>query len=127
VALALPAPALFIQGAKTRERTMKTAIATLVSAFLLAGHAGARAASCSAKGHRLYGRVQVVTSHPDLRVRVVRSLPELRVQQVDSFPNACGRWQLVDSFPDLRIQMVDSFADLTIQWVDALPGIGGGL
>jgi hypothetical protein len=104
----------------------KATIAAFLAALAPAAPAGARASGCVVHGHRLYGRVQLVTAHADLRVKVVGSSPELRVQDVDAFANACGKWQLVDAFPDLLVQLVDAFPDVTIQWVDAFPGIGGG-
>ena len=84
------------------------------------------AADCTAKGHRLYGRVQVVRANADLKVRVVRALEDVRVHRVAALPTRCGQWQMVTSMPDLKIQFVDAFADVTIRWVDAMPGIGGG-
>lgn len=77
---------------------------------------------CRFKGKRLYGKVQVVKSFPDLKVQVVKDFPDLKVQKVKSFPDKCGKWQFVDSFPDLKIQFVDSFPDLKIKYVDSFPG-----
>ena len=81
------------------------------------------AGSCSANGHHLQGKVQVVTSFPDVKVQMVSSFPDLKVQRVASFPDHCGKWQFVDSFPDFKIQYVTSFPDLKIQMVTAFPGI----
>ncbi len=78
--------------------------------------------SCSYRGKRLYGKVKVVNSFPDIKVQVVRSFPDLKVQKVRSFPDSCGKWQFVDSFPDLKVQFVDSFPDVKIQYVDSFPG-----
>ena len=73
--------------------------------------AGAVDSSCTLKGHTLKGKVQIVSSFPDLKV-----------QKVTSFPDEPGKWQMVDSFPDYKIQFVDSFPDFTIEWVDSFPG-----
>jgi len=78
--------------------------------------------SCTYKGIKLYGKVKVVTSFPDLKVQVVSSFPDLKVKVVDSFPDSCGKWQMVDSFPDFKIQFVTSFPDLKIQFVSSFPG-----
>jgi hypothetical protein len=85
--------------------------------------AGAVGSACSFKGKKLYGKVQVVTSFPDIKVQVVSSFPDLKVKKVTSFPDSCGKWQLVDSFPDFKIQLVDSFPDVKIQYVDSFPGV----
>jgi len=82
-----------------------------------------RADDCTRKGKTLYGKVEVVTSFPDLRVQVVESFPELRVQVVEAFPDQCGKWQFVSAFPDLQVQFVTSFPDLKVQFVNAFPGM----
>lgn len=74
-------------------------------------------------GIKLYRRVQIVNSFPDIKVKVVNSFPNLRVKNVNSFPDSPGRWQFVDSFPDFRVQFVDSFPDITIKFVDSFPGV----
>ena len=85
--------------------------------------AGAVSGGCTFKGKKMYGKVQVVTSFPDLKVQVVTSFPDLKVQKVTSFPDSCGKWQMTDSFPDLKVQFVDSFPDVKIQYVDSFPGV----
>ncbi len=82
----------------------------------------AEVTGCSAKGHKLYGRVKVVDAFPDLRVQVVSAFPDLRVGRVTAFADSCGEWEFVDSFPDFTIQYVDSFPDIKIQFVTAFPG-----
>lgn len=79
--------------------------------------------SCTCNGIKLYGKVQVVTSFPDIKVKVVSSFPDLKVEKVMSFPDRCGKWQFVDSFPDFKIQYVDSFPDITIEIVNSFPGV----
>jgi hypothetical protein len=79
-------------------------------------------ADCTAKGHRLYGRVQVVNSFPDIKVKVVDAFPDLRVRTVTTRASRCGEWQLVTSFPDLRVQFVDAFPDVRVSIVGAFPG-----
>lgn len=83
----------------------------------------ADAGGCTSKGIKLYGKVKVVDSFPDLRVQVVNSFPDLKVQVVKSFPTECGKWQFVDSFPDFTIQYVQSFPDLKILYVMTFPGV----
>jgi hypothetical protein len=84
---------------------------------------GAVSSSCTFKGKRLYGKVQVVTSFPDIKVQVVSSFPDLKVQKVTSFPDSCGKWQFVTSFPDFKVQFVTSFPDVKIQYVTSFPGV----
>ena len=79
-------------------------------------------ASCSCKGKKLYGKVQFVTSFPDVKVQVVNSFPDLKVQMVNAFPDKCGQWQIVTSFPDVKVQIVESFPDVKIQYVNSFPG-----
>ena len=79
--------------------------------------------NCSFQGKKLFGKVQVVNSFPDVKVQVVTSFPDLKVKLVDAFANECGKWQMVESFPDLKIQFVDSFPDIKIQYVESFPGI----
>lgn len=84
---------------------------------------GAVGSSCTFKGKKLWGKIQVVTSFPDLKVQRVTSFPDLKVQRVTSFPDSCGKWQFVTSFPDLKIQYVTSFPDVKIQYVTSFPGV----
>jgi len=70
----------------------------------------------------LYGKIQFVTSFPDVKVQVVTSFPDIKVQQVSSFPDGPGKWQIVSSFPDYKVQVVDSFPDFKIQYVTSFPG-----
>ena len=78
---------------------------------------------CTLKGHKLYGKVQVVKAFPDLKVKIVSAFPDLKVQIVDNFPDKCGLWKMVDTFPDLKIEFVEAFPDLTIKRVGAFPGL----
>ena len=84
---------------------------------------GAVGSSCTLNGKKLWGKIQVVTSFPDLKVQKVTSFPDLKVQKVTSFPDSCGKWQFVKSFPDLKIQFVSSFPDLKVQFVTSFPGV----
>ena len=74
------------------------------------------------KTFKMYGKVQIVDSFPDVKVQIVDAFPELKVKLVDAFPDSCGKVQIVDSFPDVKVQIVDSFPDLKVQLVDAFPG-----
>jgi hypothetical protein len=78
--------------------------------------------ACICKGKKMYGKVQFVTSFPDVKVQYVNSFPDLKVQMVNSFPDKCGQWQVVTSFPDVKIQIVESFPDVKIQIVESFPG-----
>jgi hypothetical protein len=71
----------------------------------------------------LHGKVQVVTSFPDLTVEVVTSFPDLKVQTVETFPDSCGQWEFVESFPDFTVEYVTSFPDLKIEMVQTFPGL----
>src|SRR2546429_6564301 len=103
--------------------------AAIALALLLALGAISRAgdkkigSDCTYKGHKLYGKVQVVKAFPDLKVKVVSAFPDLKVQKVSAFADTCGKWQLVDSFPDFKIQFVDAFPDVKIQFVSTFPGL----
>ncbi|MCQ2260347.1 MAG: hypothetical protein MJZ77_03025 [Bacteroidales bacterium] len=71
----------------------------------------------------LWGRVRVVTSHPQFRVRVVTSHPDIYILRTSRTPESVGQWQFVDAFEDFTVQFVDAFEDFSIQYVDAFPGI----
>lgn len=79
--------------------------------------------SCTFKGKKLYGKVQVVDAFPDLKVQVVDAFPDVKVQKVTAFPDSCGKWQFVKAFPDFKVQFVKAFPDVKIQYVNAFPGV----
>lgn len=79
--------------------------------------------SCEYDGIKLHGKVQIVTSFPDIKVQDVSSFPDIKVKWVTSFPDDCGEWQEVTSFPDFKIQYVTSFPDLKVQEVTSFPGM----
>lgn len=72
---------------------------------------------------KVYGRIQYVTSFPDVKVRVVKSFGDLRVQVVNAFADEPGEWEIVDSFPDFKVEIVKSLEDFTIEYVNAFPGV----
>ncbi len=76
---------------------------------------------CTFNGKRLWGKIQYVTSFPDVKVRET-TFPDLRVQEVTAFPDRCGKWQIVTAFPDLKVQKVTAFEDFQIQH-SSFPGI----
>ena len=78
---------------------------------------------CSFKGIALKGKVQFVTSFPDIKIQYVTSFPDIKVKNVTSFPDDCGEWQTVTSFPDFKVQVVTSFPDLKVQMVESFPGM----
>lgn len=71
---------------------------------------------------KLYGKIKIVDSFPDVTVKIVDSFPDIKVKIVDSFPDAPGKWKFVDSFPDYKVKFVDSFPDYKIKFVDSFPG-----
>jgi len=71
---------------------------------------------------QLFGRIQFVSSFPDVKVQVVSSFPDIKVQRVQDFPDKPGKWQEVTSFPDYKVQIVNSFPDYKIQYVTSFPG-----
>ncbi len=77
-------------------------LAALLALPLLASPPKIDPKTCTFKGRKLYGRIQFVTSFPDLKVKVVDSFPDLKVKRVTSFPDACGKWQIVESFPGVK-------------------------
>lgn len=110
-----------------RKHMKKAIVSVMVSAvlgFALTASAGGSFSkgSCTFNGKKLYGKIQVVSSFPDVKVQVVTSFPDVKVKKVSSFPDKCGEWQMVDSFPDTKVQFVDSFPDVKIQYVDSFPG-----
>jgi len=75
---------------------------------------------CTFKGIPLFGRVQYVTSFPDITVRET-PFPDLRVRE-GSFADNCGEWEIVESSPDFRVQIVKAFEDFGIEY-SSFPGI----
>jgi nitrous oxidase accessory protein NosD len=79
-------------------------------------------ASCTVKGHKMYGRIREVTSAEDARVYVAKAAESLRVQQVTVNPNSCGRWQMVTSAEDTRVKFITAAEDVRIRYVTVNPG-----
>ena len=108
---------------------MSKRFAVAVAAVLIAGvsitaWAGSVSkGSCTFNGKKLYGKIQIVTSFPDVKVQEVTSFPDVKVQKVTSFPDTCGKWQIVTSFPDTKVQIVTSFPDVKVQYVTSFPGV----
>ena len=107
----------------TLVRTARTWFTCLLMAGTCAWANGIDKNACTFKGKKLYGKIQVVTSFPDVKVQEVTAFPDLKVQKVTAFPDKCGQWQLVNSFPDTKIQFVAAFPDVKVQYVDAFPGV----
>jgi hypothetical protein len=106
------------------KSTYKTAISELTpSEKLDAYEYFAATGDCSFKGIKLHGKVQFVTSFPDIKIQYVTSFPDIKVKSVTSFPDDCGEWQTVTSFPDFKVQVVTSFPDLKVQMVESFPGM----
>ncbi|MEY4603356.1 MAG: hypothetical protein RIT43_648 [Bacteroidota bacterium] len=79
--------------------------------------------SCYYKGIKLWGKVQFVTSFPDIKIQYVESFPDIKVKFVNSFPDKCGLWQTTESFPDFKVQIVTSFPDIKVKIVESFPGV----
>ena len=62
--------------------------------------------TCKYKDFKMYGKIEILESFPDVKVQVVESFPDLKVKVVESFPDDCKVWKFVDSFQDLKIQFV---------------------
>ncbi len=78
---------------------------------------------CTWEGIALHGKVEFVTSFPDIKIEYVTSFPDLKVKMVDAFPDDCGEWQEVTSFPDFKVQVVTSFPDIKVEEVSSFPGL----
>jgi hypothetical protein len=79
--------------------------------------------SCYYKGIKLWGKIQFVTSFPDIKIQYVESFPDIKVKFVTSFPDKCGLWQITESFPDIKVQIVTSFPDIKVKVVESFPGV----
>jgi hypothetical protein len=79
--------------------------------------------SCYYKGIQLWGKVEFVTSFPDIKIQYVDNFPDIKVKFVTSFPDKCGLWQPTENFPDFKVQVVTSFPDIKVKVVDNFPGI----
>lgn len=75
------------------------------------------------KTYKLYGKMQIVNSFPDIKVQIVDSFPDVDVQIVNSFPDNCGKVQIVNSFPDVKVQIVNSFPDIKVRIVNSFPEV----
>ncbi len=73
--------------------------------------------------YKLYGKVQIINSFPDIKVQIVDSFSDVDVQIVNSFPDDCGKVQIVNSFPDVKVQIVDSFPDIKVRIVNSFHGV----
>lgn len=79
--------------------------------------------NCYYKGIALWGKVQFVTSFPDIKIQYVESFADIKVRFVTSFPDECGLWQITESFPDFKVQVVTSFPDIKVKVVESFPGV----
>ena len=74
------------------------------------------------KSTNFSGKIQFVTSFPDIKIKFVESFPDIKVKFVKSFPDKCGQWNVVESFPDFRVKMVKEFPDIKVKVVESFPG-----
>jgi hypothetical protein len=79
--------------------------------------------TCSFRGKKLYGKIQIVAEHGDVTVQEVAAFPDLKMKQVRAYADRCGLWQVVKSGADTKVQFVPAFADVRIQRVSAFPGL----
>lgn len=79
--------------------------------------------TCTFKGKKLYGKIQYVTSFPDVKILIVDAFADIEVKKVDAFADDCGEWQEVTSFPDIKVQIVTAFPDVKVKYVNAFPGM----
>jgi len=105
---------------------MKNLFAGVFALIIFLSTSSALASPISGDGYfngiRLWGKVRVVTSFPDIKVQVVDAFPDLKVQKVTAFPDSLGKWQFVSVGEDFTIQYVDAFPEIKIKFVDAFPG-----
>jgi hypothetical protein len=112
-----------------RTRVCLLVLSVLIVATILDRRSPANAAggldkaTCTFKGKRLYGKIQIVDAFPDVKVQTVKAFPDLKVQEVNAFPDRCGLWQMVKAFPDTKVQFVTAFPDVKVQFVSAFPGM----
>ena len=104
------------------KKILSVLVVMMTFAMMSTAFAGPITSDGYFKGIRLWGKVRVVKSFPDVRVQIVDSFPDLKVQRVNSFPDSLGKWQFVTSGEDFTIQFVDSFPDIKIKFVNAFPG-----
>jgi hypothetical protein len=125
--------------AQSRDEPMKralpkrlAALAVCTTLYLIPGlsltvqsasAAGIDKKACTFNGKKLYGKIQIVTSFPDVKVQEVTAFPDVKVEKVNAFPDKCGKWQIVTAFPDTKVQIVKSFPDVKVQYVTAFPGV----
>ena len=103
---------------------MKTILFTILfSVLVFSVGAEKPSAACTLKGIRLYGKVQVVTFHEDLKVRTVPVGEDLKIRYVSFNPHECGQWQKVGVFPDFKIKYVPVGEDLKIREVPVGEGL----
>ena len=105
------------------KKVFAAAIALTLLLISTAAFANPITADGRFNGIKLWGKVKVVTSFPDIKVKVVDAFPDLKVQKVNAFPDSLGKWQFVTSGEDFKIQFVDSFPDIKIKFVNAFPGL----
>ena len=80
-------------------------------------------ASCTFKGHKLYGNIKIVTGGADLTVTEVSTFPDLKVKKVLASPNKCGEWKIVTGGANTKVKFVSGRADVKIKYVPTFPGM----
>lgn len=79
--------------------------------------------ACEFNGIKLFGKVQFVSSFPDIKIKYVSNFADIKVKFVENFPDECGEWQVVENFPEIKVQVVENFPDLEVQLVEHFPGM----
>ena len=85
---------------------------------------GCQSAFASGKPEKckLFGKIQFVTSSPDVRVEIVDAFADIRVEKVSAFADSAGKWEIVEHFPDFKVEIVSAFADYKVEYVESFPG-----
>tara|TARA_Y100001968_G_C19222370_1_gene650371 strand:+ start:337 stop:696 length:360 start_codon:yes stop_codon:yes gene_type:complete len=71
---------------------------------------------------KLFGKIQLVDSFPDVKIKLVDNFPDIKVKKVRNFPDKPGLWQIVENFPDYKVQIVENFPDYKVKYVSTFPG-----
>ena len=82
-----------------------------------AAHAAGKPEKC-----KLFGKIQFVSAHADVKVEVVEAFADIKVKKVTAFADDPGEWEIVEHFPDYKVEVVSAFGDYKIEYVDAFPG-----
>ena len=113
---------LFVAGGLLRvdvaiESSSKLEAFGLELAACQSAHAAGKPEKC-----KLFGKIQFVSAHADVKVEVVDAFADIKVQKVTAFADDPGEWEIVEHFPDYKVEVVSAFGDYKVEYVDAFPG-----